>query len=586
MTAVFPTPAVRWREAPPPDEAVVQSLISAARNPIPTALARLLVVRKIDDAKKAREFFRNPLTDRHDSLTLLGMQQAVATVAAAVRRGWKIMVHGDYDVDGQCATALLTRALRAGGADVLPFVPHRMHDGYDFGPAGIEAARKAGVELIITCDCGINAIDAVREARAPREEQHKPIQVVVTDHHLPGERLPDAEAVVDPQQAGDTSDLKELCGTGIAYKLVEALIPKLGLPETLRTELLDLVALATVADVVPLTGANRALVAHGIAQLRKSAWPGMRALLRESGLDPEQLRAGHLGFVLGPRLNATGRIDDPMDGVRLLLTDDEAEAHELARELTVRNEDRRKVDQTILEEALDQIDREMVPERDIALVLGGDNWHAGVVGIVASRIVERYGRPTFIVAFDEDKAVPEGKGSGRSISKFNLHDALHGCQDLLVRYGGHHMAAGLTIHRDQFDEFRKRFASIAREQLTQDDLAPEQRIDLVIELGEATADLEKHCRRLEPCGLGNPAPVFGVKGVMLDSPKQVGTGHLRATLTDGTVRLPAIGFGMFEQLESLGHGPVDAAFRLEQNEWNGRTSLQARLLALRPASNS
>lgn len=573
MTAVFPTPAVRWREVPAADEAVVRSLVAAARNPIPLALARLLVVRKIDDAKKARAFFRSPLEDLQEPLTLLGMQQAVATVASAVEARRKIMVHGDYDVDGQCATALLTRALRAGGADVLPFVPHRMRDGYDFGPAGLAAAEKADVGLIITCDCGINAVDAVRQARALG------MQVVVTDHHLPGDQLPDAEAVVDPQQAGDTSDLKQLCGTGIAYKLVEALIPKLGLPETLRTELLDLVALATVADVVPLTGENRILVTHGIAQLGKSAWPGLAALVRESKLAPESLRAGHLGFVLGPRLNATGRIDDPMDGIRLLLTDDEAEARRLARDLTARNKRRRDFDQAILEEALEQIDRDMVPERDVALVLGGDNWHAGVVGIVASRIVERYGRPTFVVAFSDD----EGKGSGRSISKFNLHDALHGCHDLLVRYGGHHMAAGLTIRRDQFDKFRERFASIAREQLTQDDLAPEQRIDLVIELAEATADLEKHCRRLEPCGLGNPAPVFGVKDVMLDSPKQVGNGHLKATLTDGTVRLPAIGFGMFEQLESLGHGPVDAAFRLEQNEWNDRTSLQARLLALRPA---
>jgi single-stranded-DNA-specific exonuclease len=408
------------------------------------------------------------------------------------------------------------------------------------------------------------------------------MQVVVTDHHLPGERLPDAEAVVDPQRSDDESELKQLCGTGIAFKLVQALIPALGLPAQLHLHLLDLVALATVADVVPLTGENRILVKQGLKVMAKSRWPGIQALLAASRLGGGTLRAGHLGYLLGPRLNAAGRFGDAMDGLRLLLTDDAAEARALATRLSALNDERQTIDQRILEEALAQVERDMDPERDAALVLRGDDWHAGVVGIVASRVVERYGRPTFLVAFNDDI----GKGSGRSITAFDLHAALVECGDLLERFGGHRMAAGLTMRRDSFEAFRERFAGVARQRLGPDDLGPEQRIDLVIGLAEANAELERLCQHLEPCGMGNPGPVFGVRGVQLSSPRRVGSGHLKATLVEGASRLPAIGFGMFEQLDPLGSGPVDAAFRLERNEWNGSTALQARLLALTPAGHA
>jgi single-stranded-DNA-specific exonuclease len=565
-------PPLRWVVAPPPDEAAVARLVTDLQ--LPHALASLLVQRGHGTPEAARRFLRPALADLSDPYALLGMDRAVETIVRAVRRGDGILVHGDYDVDGQCASAVLTRALRTAGARVTPFVPHRLRDGYDFGPAGVRAARQAGASLVITCDCGITAVETVREAKSAG------IEVVITDHHLPGAELPDAAAIVDAQQAGDASGLNALCGTGIAFKLVQALVPALGLPANLHLHLLDYVALATVADVVPLVGENRILVKHGLKVLSDSRWPGIRALVECCGLTGRDLRAGQLGFILGPRLNAAGRIGDAGDGVRLLLTDDPAEASALARRLDELNGQRQALDQRMLEEALAQVEQYGDPDRYPGLVLSGDGWHPGVVGIVASRIVERYGRPTFLIAFDGDI----GKGSGRSISLFDLHEGLGECADLLERYGGHRMAAGVTIRRANLDAFRDRFASAARARLAPEDLGPEQRVDLVVGLEEVTPDFERLCRYLEPCGTGNPGPVFGVRGARLTGHGRVGANHLKGTLDDGRGRLGAIGFQWADRVPWLAgsSGRLDAAFRVEQNVFNGTTSLQARLVALSP----
>ena len=570
MNGASSAPTLRWVVASQPDESIVRAL--ALELSIPHALAALLVQRGHASPAAARRFLRPPLDALADPYTLAGMRQAVDAIVAAVRAGRGILVHGDYDVDGQCATAVLARALTAAGARVTPFVPHRLRDGYDFGPAGIRAAEAAGASLVITCDCGITATETVREARG------RGIEVVVTDHHLPSLELPDAAAVVDPQRADDASGLGMLCGTGVAFKLVQALIEPLGLPANLHLHLLDYVALATVADVVPLTAENRILVKHGLKVLAASRWPGLRALIEVAGLAGRELRAGQLGFMLGPRLNAAGRIGDAADGVKLLLTDDADEARELARRLESLNGERQALDQRMLDDALAEVESQ--PELDAAFVLAREGWHPGVVGIVASRIVERFGRPTFLVAFDGDI----GKGSGRSISRFDLHAALHECADLLERFGGHHMAAGITIRRDRLEAFRERFASVARGQLSPDDLGPEQRVDLVIGLEEATDDLERLCRYLEPCGMGNPSPVFGVRAVRLAGHGRVGANHLRGVLDDGTARLSAIGFQWADRVPWLAEagGQLDAAFRVERNEFNGTSTLQARLVALSP----
>ena len=574
MVSATQAPLLRWILAPPPERSAVLAL--AERLSLPLALAALLVQRGHTEAEAARAYLRPALGNLSDPATLAGLPEALETITAAVAAGRTILVHGDYDVDGQCATALLTRALRAAGVRVVPFVPHRLRDGYDFGPAGLLAAQAAGASLVITADCGITAVDTVRAARAAG------IGVVVTDHHLPGDELPPALAVIDPQRPDDTSGLTTLCGTGIAFKLVQALVPALGLPPNFPYYLLDLVALATVADVVPLQGENRILVKHGLRLMADSAWPGVRGLVEASGLAGKEVRAGHVGFILGPRLNAAGRIGDAMEGLRLLLSDDPGEAATLAQRLEGLNTERQALDQRILEEALSQVERSADLDRDAGFVLAGDGWHPGVVGIVASRVVERYGRPAFLIAFDGDV----GKGSGRSISRFDLHAALLACGDLLERYGGHHMAAGLTIRRGNLDAFRERFASITRERLTPEELGPEQRVDLEVGLSDMTHELERLCRYLEPCGTGNASPVFGVRGIRLSARSRVGNGHLKGLLDDGRYRLPAIGFQWADRVPWLGESPVDAAFRLECNEWNGQITLQARLCALSPHAGS
>ena len=561
----------RWSVARPPDPGLVGELSSALS--IPEALAALLVLRGYDSAGDARAFLRPNLTGLSDPMSWADMPEAVAAVQAAVRRAEQILVHGDYDVDGQCSAAMLTRILREAGAQAHAFVPHRIRDGYDFGPAGLARARALGARLIITCDCGITAIDTVRAARA------EGIEVIVSDHHLPGDALPPATAVLDPRRPDCASPDKDLCGTGVAFKLAQALVPALGLPDQLPWHFLDYVALATVADVVPLVGENRILVRHGLKLLANSRWPGLAALVETAGLSGKPLRAGHVGFILAPRLNAAGRIGDAGDGLRLLMTDDAAEAAKLARELETLNARRQEMDQQILASAEAALAAQG-SEDDRAIVLAADDWHPGVIGIVASRLVERYGRPTFLIAWEGDV----GRGSGRSIRGFDLHGALHRVGGCLEKFGGHSMAAGLTVRRDRFQEFRVAFLAVAAQLLRPDDLVPAQRVDLELPLANLSADLERLMRHLEPCGAGNPAPVFGVRGARAVGARRVGTNHLRFMLDDGSGALPAIGFQVADQVpEGWLEHPLDVAFRLELDDWQGRSTLQARVATIAPS---
>lgn len=567
MTAVLS----RWEVAVEPPDPVVRAL--AAELQVPPTLARLLAQRGYDRVEVAKRFLRPSLGALSDPLELPDMSRAVTVIAGAVRAGTTILVHGDYDVDGQCGTALLTRALREAGATVVPFIPNRMRDGYDLGPAGIAAARAAGAGLIVTCDCGTTARDAVAEARAAG------IDVVVTDHHLPGE-LPAANAIVNPRRGDAEAPWAELCGTGVAFKLVQALVPELGLPEHLPMHLLDLVAVATVADVVPLTDENRILARFGLRKLQETRWPGLRALIEVAGLAGRPIRAGHVGFVLGPRLNAAGRIGEAMDGLALLLSDDPADAMERARRLETQNVQRQELDQRILQEAVDLVEREVDLAEQYGIVLASDTWHPGVIGIVASRVVERYARPAMLVALEGDV----GKGSGRSVSGFDLHGALERCAPHLLRYGGHRMAAGITVAREALDGFRVAFNDVARERLSAEDLVTRRRIDAVVRLDDLSFDLERLLRHLEPCGAGNPTPVFGVTGVAVREARPVGANHLRLLLEDAAGRIPAIGFDWADRVDpAWWQAPVDVAFQLQQNEWRGDVSLQARIVEVKPA---
>jgi len=561
----------RWAVAQRPDPGLVAAL--AAELGVPEPLAAILVQRGFAAPDIAKAFLRPDLERLSDPCGWADMRAAVDLLGRAVRTGTPILVHGDYDVDGQCAAALLTRVLRSAGGEAHAFVPHRLRDGYDFGAAGLAEARRLNAGLVVTCDCGISAVDAVRTARAEGRE------VIVTDHHVPGDELPPASAVLDPRRPDCPNEDNDLCGTGVAFKLAQALMPALGRSSNVPLHFLDYVALATVADVVPLTGENRILVRHGLKMLADSRWTGLRALVDAAGLAGRSIKAGHVGFILAPRLNAVGRIGDAAQGVRLLLSDDPAEAAAIARELETLNARRQALDQRILEETIALAERVLRPD-DRALVLAADGWHPGVIGIVASRLVERYGRPTFLIGWDGDT----GRGSGRSIAGFDLHGALRRVGHHLEKYGGHTMAAGLTVRRDRFEAFRVAFLRVAGELLDPDDLVPEQRVDLELPLGLVSEKLEKLFRYLEPCGPGNPAPVFGVRAARAVGARRVGANHLRFLLDDGSGVLPAIGFQWADAVpEAWLAQPLDVAFRLERDEWQGRTTLQARVAAMAPS---
>ena len=562
----------RWTVAGDVDPAAVESLVQSLS--IPDTLAALLVQRGFDTPDEAKAFLRPDLDTLTDPFAMRDMGRAVELIATAVRERRRILIHGDYDVDGQCATTLLTRVLREAGGEVEPFVPHRVRDGYDFGPAGLAKAESVGASLVVTCDCGTTAVEAVEAAK------QRGMQVVVTDHHLPGVMAP-ADAFVNPQHPECSAGLGVLCGTGVAFKLAQALVGEFGLPENLPLHLLDLVALATVADVVPLTGENRTLVRFGLKVLADSKWPGVRALVEMAGLKGKTLRGGQIGFILAPRLNAAGRIVEAMDGVRLLLCDDPNTAREGALALETINGRRQAMDEVMLNEAIEEVEETVDLDETYGLVLARDDWHAGVIGLVASRLVERFGRPAIMVAFEGE----EGKGSGRSISAFDLHGALTSCAEHLNRYGGHRMAAGLTVQRDNVDAFREAFNAVARDLLTPDDLVPSQRIDIVIPVGSMDDELERLFRHLEPCGAGNPSPVLGVAGASVRWHKIVGSNHVRFVLGDGTGTIPAIAFNWANRVpEGWPRETLDVALKLERNEYRGESTLQARVVQIDSSS--
>ena len=575
MSAVLA--ARRWVFPPAPDLAAVDRLSRELR--LPPTLCRLLVQRGMGESDAARGFLRPQPDHIHPPAALAGVADAVARLKLAIERGEKVLVHGDYDVDGICSTALFVRALRMMGAQAEPFVPRRLVDGYDLSEAGVRAALEIGATLILTCDCGIVAHEAVRRARAAG------IDVIVTDHHTPGDDLPGAAAVINPNRRDCGYPDKGLAGVGVAWKVCCALAAAVGFPQDRLHSFLDLVAVATIADIAPLRGENRALVRWGLKVLRDSPNPGLRALLRVTGLaDRAEITASQVGFVLAPRINAVGRMGEALRGVRLLLTDDDREAEEIAHTLESDNRWRQSVEGDTLREALAALELCYDPERDYGVVLASQGWHPGVIGIVASRLVERLHRPVVMIALDEHG---EGKASARSIARFHLYEAMRDCAEHLVRFGGHRMAAGCSIRVEKVDAFRDAFNARARALLTEDDLVPEVRIDLEMELRQADQELVRMLRHAGPFGAGNATPVFAARGVaVVGQPQVVGKGHLKMTLGAYGAKLDAIGFGMGERCGEpwLGRELLDVAFKLEENHFNGRTSIQARLVDFRPAA--
>src|SRR3954454_12198064 len=529
--------------------------------------AGVLVRRGYRDADDARRFLEGALPG-HDPFALGDMREAVETITAAVEAGARICVHGDYDADGICATALAVLLLRelcserASSADVAWHLPSRFEEGYGLNAGTLTRLAEEGFELVLTVDCGITAVAEVEHARSLG------LEVVVTDHHRPAERFPDCP-VVAPLK-GDYP-FAGLCGTGVVWKLAQAL---LGPDHPFLQRHLDIVALATVADVVPLVDENRALALLGLRRLAQTQKAGLRALMRVGGVDPAAIDESSIGFRLAPRINASGRLCRPEAALRLLLTEDDREAMLLAEELETLNRERQMVEERILREAIDQI--ESWPEarrRRRGYVVAGEGWHEGVIGIVASRLVERYNRPVVIIAGTDG----EWKGSGRSVSAFDLHAGLAACSGHLMRFGGHRAAAGLTIESERVETFAAAFAAHADATLSDEDLRPVTRIDAIVPGAKLGLDLCAELQRLAPFGIGNPGVVLLVDGCEVADPATVGDGkHLRFRVRHrGRDAGTAIGFGMGAQLDRF-RRPCrwDLAFRLQENRWNGTVAPQ------------
>lgn len=602
-------PAARWRGVPEADESAVASLHAAmlasheAKRqrqpdlgpPFPESLARLLVQRGVRDIDAARHLLRPELAQLTPASALTDLPVAATRLADALRRRERILVHGDYDVDGICSTALLTRMLRAMGGDVEPFIPDRRSDGYDLGPAGVRAAVSAGAKLVLTCDCGTTALGPARALAA------QGIDLIVTDHHRPQAELPQALAVVNPQREADLESRgdRALAAVGVAWKLMSELVAMRAVDasEAERGELrallddqLELVALATVADVAALVGDNRVFVAEGLKRMARAPSAGardrrnlgLRALVRSAGLDDKRITAGRLGFVVAPRLNAVGRIRHALLGVQLLLADDEGEAMDLAAQCNRANEERQSKDRDILEQA-----QLLLKGRNLdaarGLVLHGDGWEPGVIGIVASRVVELTHRPTFMIAVNADGGLRIGKGSGRSVPGFDLHAALTACGDLLQKYGGHRAAAGLTIAAENIAAFSERFDAVAAAALTEEQLVPELKPDLELPIAQADEALLDALRYLEPFGMGNPGPVLLSRGVKLKGgARSVGSDGLKLELANESGPREAIGWGLASRAAEVPRdGSVDLVYRLEMNEYRNARTLQANVLDLR-----
>lgn len=545
--------------------------------------ARVLLHRGYRTPEAASAFLSDRLADLPDPFRMKGMTGAVERILRALRLKEKVTLYGDYDVDGVSSTSLMYLFLKDLGAAPATYIPHRLDEGYGLNLGAVERIAQDGTRLLVTLDCGITSVAEIARAR------EMGLDVVVVDHHTVPPTLPPAVAVLNPHQPGCEYPTKVLCAAGVAFNLC------MGLRKRLRDDgffatrkepnlkaLMDLVALATVADVVPLTGANRILVAHGLQELSQGRRPGIRALKEVAGLEPDAVvTAGQVGFRLGPRINAAGRLHDASLGLQLLCADSVETARSLAQVLDRANAERQGIESGILTQALAQAEEHKDAR---GFVLYDEGWHPGVIGIVASRVVERYHRPTVMVGVKDGV----GKGSARSIEAFHLYDALTGCSDLLARYGGHKHAAGLTIDAGNLPAFRAAFEKIAFQRLTPEDLIPRCRVDAVVNPSDLDASAVESLQRLGPFGQGNPEPVLVLRGqtarprVLPAKSGVSGAGHLKLALLDAP-ELDAIGFGMADRV-SMVEGPVDLAFQAGFDTFRGQRKLSLRLKDLRQAA--
>jgi len=572
-----PSCRCRWQINPPAPPEFRQQFPHLA---LPVIQA--LYSRGLTDPAQVEAFIRDdPLSLLSDPFELHGMHQAVDQVRRALRHRQPIAVFGDFDADGVTGTALLTQVLRALGGRVIPYIPHRINEGYGLNIKALDDLAARGARLVITVDCGISSVAEVEHAR------RRGLQVVITDHHHLPARCPPAQAIVNPRQEDEQRPWTNLAGVGLAFKLAQALLrverrlPLAPQPVTISEhDLLDLVALGTVADLAPLTDENRALVRAGLAVLNQCPRPGLRALIARAGLPAGQINAGHIGFQLGPRLNATGRLDDARVSLALLLCTDEQQANTLAAELDRRNRERQQLTEAAQEQARQEVlAAEQLP---YLLFIAGANYPAGVVGLVASRLMDEFYRPTVVVEVGPTMS----RGSCRSIDGFHIAQALAACDQLLERHGGHAAAAGFTAPTANLEALRQRLQELATRELAERELIPTLSIDGAVRLADMTGQTYQQLQQLAPFGYGNRTPTFVTYGLTIQNRRTVGQdgAHLKLTVTDGTTTWDAIGFRLGHRLAGL-PDRVDLVYNLDVNEWAGQGFLQLVVKDLRPAES-
>ncbi len=560
----------RWVVQPP-----ITTQADEALAKFPPVLKQILFNRGMGTDAEARAFLKAEPNSNTDPFQLIGMQDAVDRIQHALDHNEPIAVYGDYDVDGVTATALLVEALQGFGADVRGYIPNRFDEGYGLNPEALDHLKADGVKLVITVDCGIRSPDEALHARTIG------LDLIVSDHHHPdGLNLPPAFAVINPKQHGDPYPDKDLAGVGIAYKIAEALMSTRQSAASLQlNDLLDLVALGTVADLAPLVGENRVLVRKGLRQIHETKRQGLFSLAGVAEIKLDKITAGNIGFMLGPRLNASGRLESALASFELLTTTDFMRAGQLAQQLDVQNRQRQSITRSMQRQA-EEIAMSDDPDAFL-LFAAHEDFNSGVVGLAASRLTETYYRPAVVAA----KGAEETRGSCRSIPEFHITDALDLCKDLLVRHGGHAAAAGFTVKNENLTEFVTRLKEIAKEQLEGKDLRQTLSADMEVSLAELNFEVLKHLEYLEPTGYGNPDAVFVSRDVKVRSSRTVGADakHLKLTLEDERgATFDSIGFRIGHLRDTL-PARVDVLYHFEANEWNGKRSLQLNLKDVKAA---
>jgi len=560
----------RWVYATPENEEAVPALQEQLG--VPEKIARLLTLRGIDSYEKAEAYFRPDLSQIHDPFLMKDMDKATERLAKAIRGRERILIYGDYDVDGTTSTAILYIFLKEFGVEVDFYIPHRFKEGYGINEEGIQHAIDTETDLIVSVDCGITAVEETEKAK-----EHG-IDMIICDHHNVGDSIPDAVAVLDPKREDCDYPFKGLSGAGVGFKLLQGTIKKLGLGDQLAHKLLDLVAISIASDIVPIEDENRILMREGLKQINTEPRVGVKALLDLINLDVGSITTSNIVFSIGPRINAAGRMGDASKAVQLLISDTPAEAKSRAHELESINVARRDKDSKTMEEAKAMVDENYDLEDISSMVLHHPDWHLGVIGIVASRLVDAYGRPAVMLSTVDGKI----KGSARSIDGFNIYEAFKQCEDLLEQFGGHEYAAGLTIAKENLEEFRRRINEIAADNLSAEDFTPELKIDCELDLSNVNMRFWKLLSQFEPFGPGNLRPIFVSRDVrVVGVPTIVGKGHLKMKVAqNGSGTFDVIGFNMHEYLPVIRNSEdqkMNIAYSLEENEWNGRRTLQIRL---------